>query len=217
MLVVAALSAACTTADTSRERATLGTDRALAADTARADKVNFRVTGTITAVADGDTLTVRAPGGGRFVIRLSDIDTPETFHARNPVADDRDSKTCEIRCPKAPVSAPGQPFGSAARVSLTALAPAGSLAEAECYEADAYGRLVCHLFVGGRNVNLEQIRRGFAMTPSRNDWVRDPASRRAEAAAKAARLGVWSLPAAMTPDAWRRACWCDARCEGAER
>ncbi|CAN0470054.1 unnamed protein product, partial [Phaeothamnion confervicola] len=56
---------------------------ALAAPDVRTAKVNFSIAGTILAVEDGDTLTLRGAGGGRFHIRLSDLDAPEVEHARN--------------------------------------------------------------------------------------------------------------------------------------
>jgi len=182
----------------------------------RESHVNFQLHGTIEEVEDGDTVTIKAaPGGGKFAIRMSDIDTPETFHAKNPYADDR-NKDGSLKFPNAPRDAPGQPLGKAAWASLNALAPLKATARADCYETDIYGRMVCHIFVGTINLNLEQIKRGWAMTPSNLKWIRDPASKPAEDAAKVAKSGVWALPTSKTPDAWRDDCWKAGQCAGAE-
>lgn len=174
----------------------------------RASLVNFRLPGKIAKVEDGDTLTMHAQGGGSFVIRLSDIDTPEVFLSRNPSRD---------RCPAGPADAPGQQFGKAATASLMSMAPAGAAAVAECYEIDAYSRLVCHVFVGNTNLSLEQIRQGWAMTLSNPRWVRDPDSAREEANARQRKAGIWSVANPASPEKWRKECWCDGACRDAEK
>ena len=173
----------------------------------RASLVNFKLPGKVTKVEDGDTLTIQAQGGGFFEVRLSDIDTPEVFHARNPSRD---------RCPAGPAAAPGQQFGKAAAASLASMAPVGTLAVAECYEIDPYSRLVCHVFVGNTNLSLEQVRQGWAMTLSNPRWVRDPDSAREEAGAKRRKVGIWSVANPASPEKWRKECWCDGACRDTE-
>lgn len=171
----------------------------------RAAKVNFVISGTVAAVEDGDTLTLRGAGGGRFHIRLSDLDAPETAHARNPYSGRRS-------CGHAPAAAPGQAGGEAARAALAQRAPLKALARAECYTVDHYGRAVCHVFVGTTNLNAEQLRGGWAMLASTHAWVRDPASRAAEQAAIQARRGIWAGARPPAPARWRRRCWCQGQC-----
>src|SRR5688572_2826330 len=50
------------------------------APVAREDSVNFRITGKVRQVTDGDTITLTGKRNARFVIRLSDFDAPETSH-----------------------------------------------------------------------------------------------------------------------------------------
>jgi endonuclease YncB( thermonuclease family) len=110
---------------------------------------------------------------------------------------------------------PGQPLGQEARRSLQSLALRRQ-ARADCYEIDRYGRPVCHVHVAGRNLNLAQIERGWGMLPERAEWVRDPASREAEAKARARKTGVWAKPDALHPATWRERCWGQGECSGAE-
>jgi micrococcal nuclease len=172
----------------------------------RANSVNFTLAGAVVAVEDGDTLTLQTSNAARFVVRLSDLDTPEIFHK---AAADRSCPGRVLR------DRPGQPLGREARRSLQALALRKD-ARAECYEVDRFGRPVCHVFIAGRNINLEQIERGWGMLAERTEWVRDPASREAEARARARRAGVWASTDPLHPGAWREQCWNRGQCAGAE-
>ena len=172
---------------------------------ARAAKVNFVIAGTILAVEDGDTLTLRGAGGGRFHIRLSDIDAPEIAHDRNPYRDRR-------QCRGAAASAPRQPGGDDARAALAKRAPRKAAARAECYTIDAYGRPICHVFVAATNLNLEQLRDGWAMLLTKRAWLRDPASLAVEQSARQARRGIWAGANPQSPHRWRDGCWCRAKC-----
>lgn len=180
-----------------------------AADT-RASKINFTLLGTLLEVDDGDTLVMRGAGGGRFTIRLSDLDAPEIEHARNPY---RERRSCRA----APRRAPGQSGGEAARAALAQRAPRKAAVRAECYTIDHYGRPVCHVFVAGVNLNLEQLRDGWGMLLSKRAWQRDPASSGAEQAARSARRGIWSAARAERPEQWRARCWCQGDCAARAR
>ncbi|MFO1344706.1 MAG: thermonuclease family protein, partial [Rhodocyclaceae bacterium] len=136
-LFMAALLAGCE-APTASGSVPVSTTAAVATD-ARAAKVRFTVTGTITQVSDGDTLSI-ASATGTTIIRMSDLDTPEVAHGPQR---------------------PGQRFGRAAESALKSIAPIGAQARAECYERDQYQRSVCTVFVGPQNLNLEQIERGW--------------------------------------------------------
>jgi len=172
----------------------------------RDQAVNFKVEGTVAQIEDGDTLTLVTANDARFVVRLSDFDAPEVFHRRRP----------DRACPgRVLPDRPGQPLGRAARESLAALAR-GRQARAECYEIDRFGRPVCHVFAAGVNVNLAQIEQGWGMLPDRADWVRDPASRAAEARARARGAGVWAAAAPVHPGVWRERCWGKGECAGPE-
>lgn len=172
----------------------------------REDSVNYRITGTVRAIPDGDTITLTGKRNARFAIRLSDMDTPETSHSPFTPRD----------CKCAPVPfRPGQTGGRQATEALQSLIAIGDEVVAECYEIDDYGRSVCHVFKGDTNVNLEMIRMGWGWLPERRAWIRDEASARAEQAARGAGLGAWGLAGQLAPPSWRDRCWRHGSCEGA--
>ena len=101
---------------------------------------SYTLTGMIVNVADGDTVTLRAPDGQRR-IRLDSIDAPEEGHGADQ---------------------PGQPYAEAARKNLADLV-AGKTLTAQCYEKDQYGREVCALILDdGRSANRLQVEAGYA-------------------------------------------------------
>jgi len=87
--------------------------------------------GRVVGVTDGDTIRLLDEGKTQHVVRLGSIDAPER----------------------------GQPFGRAAKDALSTLA-FDLQAEARCWKRDRYGREVCAVFVGGRDVGLEMVREG---------------------------------------------------------
>jgi micrococcal nuclease len=127
---------------------------------------SFRATATVDRVIDGDTLVVR--GGAR--VRLVQIDSPEA------------GEEC---------------YASASTLELVRLAGPGSRVELESDPAldpvDRYGRLLRYIHAGGRNVNVELVRRGAA-TPWFYDGDRGRYAARllaATSAARVARRGMW--------------------------
>jgi micrococcal nuclease len=131
---------------------------------------------TVDYVVDGDTLHVRLPSGHLAYVRLVGIDTPE-----------------DVR--------PGTPTecgSEEAAASMSALAPAGagvvlrddSVADAE----DRYGRILAHAFIGGRQLELAQLRRGWAEVYRFEGQRFDGLARfeRAQEQARRAGRGVWS-------------------------
>jgi endonuclease YncB( thermonuclease family) len=89
---------------------------------------------TLVSVGDGDTIRVRTSSGRNQTIRLACIDAPERAQG-----------------------APGQ----VAREALAAMVQSGPL-QIKPQTTVRYGRSVAEVFVGGRNVNLELVRGGFA-------------------------------------------------------
>ena len=179
------------------------------ADGDRSAQVLFGIEGRVESVEDGDTIRIQTAAGVRSTVRFSDIDTPETYHGAFTPANCNGCEPIPERL--------GQPGGQGARDSLLALISTGDQVRAECYERDPYDRVVCHVFRGAINLNLEQVRRGWGWLPNNDLWVRDPESRTAEQAARAARLGAWGLAGQVAPAEWRRACWREGHCPGAEQ
>ena len=137
------------------------------------------VGGSVVAVQDGDTVTVLDGERVPHRIRIAGIDAPEK----------------------------GQAFGQAAKERLARLVH-GRHVEARCPKRDRYGREVCSVFLGTRDVGLEQVRGGYAW------WYRDYAREQtlddranyeaAENDARQARRGLWFDPTPQPPAAFRR-------------
>ncbi len=166
-------------------------------------KIAFVLNGVVSKVDDGDSLSLRVKSGVTFRIRLSDIDSPEIAH--------KAGSNFKCRCDPFKERI-GQPFGTEAGNSLKALAPLGSSIHAKCYELDVYGRSVCHVFVNDVNLNMEQLKRGWAMVFRKSAWVRNRASYSAEKTAKEAGLGVWQQDEPVYPGDWRKQCWKQKQC-----
>jgi micrococcal nuclease len=133
-------------------------------------------TGRVVAVADGDTLTVMRNGRGEK-IRLYGIDTPEKR----------------------------QDYGRKAKRSTSDMV-FGRMVEVEGMAVDRYGRTVAVISVNGVCLNEELVRSGYAWVYRRYcrsarcaGWLRH------EQAARAAGIGLWSLPDPVPPWEFRRA------------
>jgi micrococcal nuclease len=124
----------------------------------------------VTRVVDGDTVEVRL-GGAEEDVRYIGVDTPETVKPETPVqcfgpqASDFNHRLVEGR-----------------RVRLVFGAE----------RRDVYGRLLAYVYLEGRFVNAELLRRGLArtLTIPPNDRYADRFKRLEIAAARAGR-GLW--------------------------
>jgi endonuclease YncB( thermonuclease family) len=135
--------------------------------------------GRVVGIQDGDTVTVLDASNQQHRVRLAGIDAPEKAQA----------------------------FGAAAKEHLARLA-FGKHADLRCPKRDRYGREVCVLYVGARDVGLEQVRSGHAW------WFREYAREQsledrkvyefAESEAREARRGLWRDASPQAPWAWRR-------------
>lgn len=131
------------------------------------------ILGRVVAVYDGDTVTV-LEGSRRVRVRLAGIDAPER---------------------------PGQPYSEASRRSLAELV-AGKQIRIEASSRDHYGRPLGRLYVQTTDVNLEQVRRGYAWSFDR--YNRDPRIALEAAKARLLRRGLWVDPNPTPPWVWRR-------------
>jgi micrococcal nuclease len=130
----------------------------------------------IAYAVDGDTLRVELTSGELAYVRLVGIDTPEDVRPGTPT-----------ECGSLDAAA-----------SMRALAPKGasvalrrdSVADAE----DRYGRILAHAFIGRRQLELAQLRRGWAEVYRFDEQRFDGLARfeRAQDQARRAGRGVWS-------------------------
>lgn len=135
--------------------------------------------GQVIAVADGDTVTVLDADRQRHKIRLAGIDAPESRQA----------------------------YGQRARFSLRDLLD-GRQVQVSYDKTDRYGRLVGKIELEGRDINLEQLRRGLAWHYKKYEAEQSPEDRQlyaqAQEQAQAARLGLWRDPGAQAPWDYRQ-------------
>lgn len=139
------------------------------------------IIGKVVGVSDGDTIVVYdVSRGGQFKIRLATIDCPE--------------KT--------------QDFGVRAKESMSSMV-FGRQVEVEVRSTDRYGRSVGVVRIDGTDVNLEQIKRGFAWhyTQYSSEQPRDEfeAYAAAERDARSRRVGLWVDADPVPPWSYRRA------------
>ncbi len=136
------------------------------------------LTGRIVGVSDGDTITLLDAAQVSHKIRVAGIDAPEKK----------------------------QPFGEKAKTNLSTLAY-NRVAEADCRKTDRYRRKVCVVFVGNKDVGLEQIKVGMAWWYQQYSKEQSRQERsdyeQAESLAKRHRYGLWSGPNPTPPWEWR--------------
>lgn len=130
------------------------------------------LSGQIIGISDGDTATLLTNDRKPIKIRLGQIDAPEKEQA----------------------------FGEKSKQSLSELIY-GKNVTVETETKDQHGRTVGKILVGGKDINLEQIKRGMAWFYV--EFGRDAAYRDAESKAKSAQIGLWTDPAPTAPWKWR--------------
>lgn len=140
---------------------------------AQAPQAAAGVRGKVVRVHDGDTVTILTPDKTEIKIRLLGIDAPEA----------------------------GQPYGSAAKKSLSSLV-FGREAHLHATGTDKYGRTLGQLHVGDVWVNHEQILRGMAWHYVQ--YSQDAQLAQAEADARRLRRGLWQDAKPVPPWLWRR-------------
>jgi endonuclease YncB( thermonuclease family) len=138
----------------------------------------------VTRVTDGNTIKV-SDNGSNITVRLVGIDAPETSKKKNES---------------------GQPYSKKSTRHLAGFVLNKSVT-VKSYGTDRYGRTLGVVFVNGQNVNIEMVKVGLAEVyrgkPAKgldmNPYVD------AEAGAKKAGIGMWSLgDKYISPKEWRR-------------
>ena len=95
----------------------------------------------------------------------------------------------------------GQPFGNNAKDDLSQLI-GGKQVRYVVRDTDRYGRSIADVYLGNLNVNRWLVEQGLAWHYVA--YSNDPALDAAEAAAKAAKRGLWSDPRRVAPWNWRK-------------
>lgn len=137
------------------------------------------LTGRVVGVSDGDTVTILDASKRTHKIRLLGIDSPEKK----------------------------QPFGERAKQSLSDLV-FDKQVSVEGGKQDRYGRSLGKIVLDGRDINLEQIRRGMAWHYKQYARDQSPQDRaayaEAESAARQKRVGLWQDADPVPPWSFRR-------------
>lgn len=132
------------------------------------------ISGRVVRVADGDTIAVLDAGNVQHKIRLAGIDAPEKVQA----------------------------YGRRSRESLYELV-AGKTVIVETNKRDRHGRLLGKVLVNGRDINVEQIRRGLAWFYRQYERELAETDRqdyeRAETEAKDSHRGLWAERSPVPP------------------
>lgn len=134
----------------------------------------------VVGVNDGDTITVfDEENNKQFKIRLATIDAPEYTQA----------------------------FGKKSRQHLSDLVFNKRIL-INSYGKDRYGRLIGEVFVEGKNINVAQIKNGYAWHYKRHQKQQTIKQRliysRAQDEAKDKRLGIWQYDNPVPPWAYRK-------------
>ena len=136
------------------------------------------ITGKVVGVMDGDTIEVLDATNTPRRIRLEGIDAPEK----------------------------AQPFGARSKQHLSDQV-FGKQVELQSNKTDKYGRTVGKVMVGGKDVNLEQVRSGFAWHYKEYQKEQSASDRvayaNAETSARDMKSGLWNDPKPMPPWEWR--------------
>jgi len=128
---------------------------------------------TVAYAVDGDTLRIREADGDLAYVRLIGIDSPESVKPDTP-------PECG---------------GKDASRSMDQLAPEGAKVRLvfDGEREDNYGRTLAHAYVGGRQLELAQLRRGWAEVYRHHNRTFHGLARyyAVEDQARAAGRGVW--------------------------
>jgi micrococcal nuclease len=127
----------------------------------------------VTSVHDGDTLTGINDSNEQVKVRLDAIDAPEL----------------------------SQPYGQASRKAL-AEKVFGKVVTVTTKKRDQYGRVIGHVIVGKRDVNLELLEEGAVWHYERYD--KNKRLQEAEASARSSKKGLWREPDPVAPWEWRK-------------
>ncbi|HYG80455.1 MAG TPA: thermonuclease family protein [Pyrinomonadaceae bacterium] len=144
----------------------------------QANSVQLVIEGKVVRVSDGDTITVLDADNKQHRIRFQGIDAPESKQA----------------------------YGQAAKENLSKMV-FGKQVTVVWDKVDKYRRTVGKVLLDGRDINIEQVRAGFAWHYKKYADEQPAEDRvtyaKAEEEARAARRGLWQDPNPTPPGEWR--------------
>lgn len=130
--------------------------------------------GKVVGISDGDTIKVLDSSNHEWKVRLMGIDAPEKR----------------------------QPFGTVSKQSLSELVYMKPV-KIEWFKKDRYKRIVGKVLASNKDINLEQIQRGFAWHYKKYQGEQTPEDRerysQAEINAQKSRIGLWGDNSAVPP------------------
>jgi endonuclease YncB( thermonuclease family) len=126
------------------------------------------------------------------VVGVSDGDTLTLLEPGN--------KQTKVRLAQIDAPEKSQDFGQVSKQALSDLV-FGKSVTVEVETTDRYGRTVGKVLVGEKDANLAQVKAGMAWVY--RQYAKDPSYFAAEAAAKAAKVGIWSRPDVIPPWEYR--------------
>jgi micrococcal nuclease len=151
---------------------------------------------TLSSVYDADTITVRE---WPVRLRLASIDAPERGQRGRA----------------------GQPYSRQAANALLDQLNRGTLS-VQCYELDRSDRPICTIYLTalGQTTNVNQwlVQSGHAWAYTQHKrYLRDKSMLALQTEAQKDKRGLWRGTKAIPPWVWRKTCWQDKQCEGAEK
>jgi endonuclease YncB( thermonuclease family)/methylphosphotriester-DNA--protein-cysteine methyltransferase len=145
---------------------------------AQTNNVQLVIEGKVVNVHDGDTITVLDKDGKKFHIRLQGIDAPEIKQAYGPESQQNLSRMV---------------MGREVSIVWT--------------KVDKYRRTVGTIMLDGKDINIEQVKDGFAWHFKKYADEQEPKDRvtyaKAEELARAAKIGLWKDPNPTPPGDYR--------------
>jgi len=146
------------------------------------------------ALGAREGLSASAPAFQARVVRVTDGDTLEVLRGRERIRVRLEGIDCpELR--------PPQPFGRKAK-DFTSERAFGKTVRVRVVTTDRYGRQVCRVAVGGRDLGADLLRAGLAW--HYKHFNQEAHLAQLEAQARAQRRGLWADPKPMPPWEWRR-------------
>lgn len=135
--------------------------------------------GKVIRVADGDTITILDNSNQQHKVRLSGIDAPEKKQA----------------------------YGSKSKDTLST-AVAGKIVTIDWNKRDRYGRIIGKVILDGRDINLEQIKKGMAWHYKQYEREQDVDDRsiyaQEEYLAWRDKIGLWADNVPIAPWDYRK-------------